>query len=458
MHMPENTAALPLQKAADPAALRRSIAAGAVGVFVHWFDWAIYAYLAGTLGTVFFPETSGSAAVLSVFAVFAVSFAIRPLGALVFGPLGDRVGRKRTLSIVILLMSTGTLLIGLLPGYDTIGIAAPILLVAIRLLQGLAAGGEFGSAASFLAEFSPAKRRGFGVSWLEVGSLLGFLAGSLAYYLLNISLSEQQLLDGGWRIPFLAAAPLGIIGLIIRSRIEDTPEYRALESTDSIPTSPVRELFANHLGTMLRAAAIMTTMHVTFYAVLTYLVTYETDHLGHSADDAALLSTGMSLLALVLVPSFGRLSDRLGRRPVFLGAAIALFLLATPAFLLMRTGTAGTVVAGLVLAVLLSAILGTYAVWSAELFPTRNRQGGLSLAYNVSAALFAGTVPFLMTVLIEATGSILVPGPYLMVAAAVGIIAALTLRETAGQSLLTAEDIQPSTATSGSVEPAQRGA
>ncbi len=190
----------------------------------------------------------------------------------------------------------------------------------------------------------------------------------------------------------------------------------------------------------------MTTMHVTFYAVLTYLVTYETDHLGHAADDAALLSTGMSLLALVLVPTFGRMSDRFGRRPVFLAAAVALFVLATPAFLLMRTGTWGTVVAGLVLAVLLSAIRGTYAVWSAELFPTRNGQGGLSLAYNVSAALFAGTVPFLMTVLIEATGSTLVPGPYLMVAAAAGIVAAITLKETAGTPLLTAEDLGASRA------------
>lgn len=425
---------------ADPAALRRSIAAGAVGVFVHWFDWAAYAYLASTIASVFFPAGDATAGLLAVFGVFAVSFGIRPIGALVFGPLGDRIGRKRTLSIVIFVMSGATLVIGLLPGYSTIGIAAPLLLVFLRLLQGFAAGGEFGSAASFLAEYAPRHRRGFGVSWLEVGSLLGFLAGSFVFLLLSLGLSDAQLASWGWRIPFLLAAPLGIIGFVIRTKIEDTPEYRALEATGDVPRSPVRELFRNNKKQLFQAAGLMTMMHVPFYAVLTYLVTYETDHLGHSAGSAALLSTVISLLALVLVPAFGRLSDRVGRRPVLLGAGIALFVLATPAYLVMRTGLVGTWIGGLTLGVVLAAILGTYAVWSAEIFPTRTRQGGLSIAYNLTAALFAGTVPYLMTVLIATTGSTLVPGPYLMVAAVVGLVAAFSLRETAGKPLPQTED------------------
>ncbi|MFC3452875.1 MFS transporter [Amycolatopsis speibonae] len=421
--------------AEDPAALRRSIAAGAVGVFVHWFDWAAYAYLASTIAAVFFPAGDATAGLLAVFGVFAVSFGIRPVGALVFGPLGDRIGRKRTLSIVIFVMSGATLVIGLLPGYSTIGIAAPVLLVFLRLLQGFAAGGEFGSAASFLAEYAPRRRRGFGVSWLEVGSLLGFLAGSLVFLLLSIGLSEAQLASWGWRIPFLLAAPLGVIGFVIRTKIEDTPEYRALEATGEVPRSPVRELFRTNKKQLLQAAGLMTMMHVPFYAVLTYLVTYQTDYLGHSSGSAALLSTVISLFALVLVPTFGRLSDRIGRRPVLLGAGIALFVLATPAYLLMRTGLTGTWIGGLTLGVVLAAILGTYAVWSAEIFPTRTRQGGLSIAYNLTAALFAGTVPYLMTVLISTTGSTLVPGPYLMVAAAIGLVAAFSMRETAGRPL-----------------------
>ncbi|MGW7271804.1 MFS transporter [Streptomyces sp. NPDC054864] len=435
---PQDTAA---EVPTDVATLRRSIAAGAVGVFVHWFDWAAYAYLAGTVAKVFFPAGDSTTGLLAVFGVFAVSFGVRPIGALVFGPLGDRIGRKRTLSLVIFMMSGATLAIGLLPGYDSIGVAAPVLLVVLRLIQGFAAGGEFGSAASFLAESAPRRRRGFGVSWLEVGSLLGFLAGSFVFLLLSTGLDDAQLTSWGWRIPFLVAAPLGIIGVVIRNKIEDTPEYRALEENDTVPRSPARELLRSHKRQLLQAAGLMAAMHVPFYAVLTYLVTYETDHLGHSADSAALLSTVISLLGLVLVPLFGRLSDRVGRKPVFIGATATLLVVATPAFWLMRTGMAGTWIAGLALGAILAAILGTYAVWSAEVFPTRTRQSGLSISYNVTAALFAGTVPYLMTLLISATGSTLVPGPYLMVFAVGGLIAALSLKETAGSALLHAEDV-----------------
>ncbi|WP_306317899.1 MULTISPECIES: MFS transporter [unclassified Streptomyces] len=441
------TEAAPVQ--ADAATLRRSVAAGAVGVFVHWFDWAAYAYLAGTVATVFFPSGDSTTGLLAVFGVFAVSFGVRPLGALVFGPLGDRIGRKRTLSLVILMMSGSTLAIGLLPGYDSLGIAAPILLVVLRLIQGFAAGGEFGSAASFLAESAPRRRRGFGVSWLEVGSLLGFLAGSFVFLLLSSGLDDAQLTSWGWRIPFLIAAPLGIVGVVIRNKIEDTPEYRALEANDTVPRSPARELLRTHRRELLQAAGLTATMHVPFYAVLTYLVTYETDHLGHSADSAALLSTVISLLGLVFVPLFGALSDRVGRKPVFIGASVALLALSTPAFWLMRTGMAGTWIAGLALGVILAAILGTYAVWSAEVFPTRTRQSGLSISYNVTAALFAGTVPYLMTLLIEKTGSTLVPGPYLMVFGVVGLVSAISLKETAGSSLLHAEDVREEDARQG---------
>lgn len=430
-----------VEVATDVVTLRRSVVAGAVGVFVHWFDWAAYAYLAGTVATVFFPAEDSTTGLLAVFGVFAVSFGIRPVGALVFGPLGDRIGRKRTLSLVIFMMSGATLTIGLLPGYASIGIAAPVLLVVLRLIQGFAAGGEFGSAASFLAESAPRRRRGFGVSWLEVGSLLGFLAGSFVFLLLSTGLDDGQLTSWGWRIPFLVSAPLGVIGFIIRNKIEDTPEYRTLEAHDTVPRSPARELLRSHKRQLLQAAGLMAAMHVPFYAVLTYLVTYETDHLGHSDDSAALLSTAISLLGLVLVPLFGALSDRVGRKPVFVGATSALLVVSFPAFLLMRAGLAGTWAAGLLLGVILAAILGTYAVWSAEVFPTRTRQSGLSIAYNLTAALFAGTVPYLMTVLISATGSTLVPGPYLMVFAVGGLVAALSLKETVGSPLLRPEDL-----------------
>ncbi|MQA09042.1 MAG: MFS transporter [Pseudonocardiaceae bacterium] len=432
----------------EPSVLKRSIVAGAIGVLVHWFDWAIYAYLATTIAEVFFPAQDSTASLLSVFAVFAVSFAIRPLGAVVFGPLGDRIGRRKTLSIVILTMAGATLLVGVVPSYESIGILAPILLVIARLLQGLAAGGEFGSAATFLAEYSPRKHRGFGVSWLEVGSLLGFLAASLAVFVLTATLSEEDVTAWGWRIPFLLAAPLGVIGFYIRQKIEDTPEFRTLEETDNLPDAPLKELFTRNRRPLTQMCGIEIMMHVTFYVVLVYLVTYQTQHIGLSEGGAALASTITSIVALVLVPLFGALSDRVGRKPLLIGSGVALVVASYPLFLIMQAGgMAAVLVSQIGLGVILALILGTHAVAMAEIFPTRVRQGGLSIGYNFTAALFAGTVPYVLTYLIAETGVSLMPAFYLMLVGAVGLAAAVTLKETVGSSLLADEDVSETSET-----------
>ncbi|MFE5837992.1 MFS transporter [Arthrobacter sp. NPDC056493] len=422
--------------------LRTSVTAGSIGVFVHWFEWAIYAYLASTIAVVFFPQQDSTAALLSVFAVFAISFGVRPLGALVFGTLGDRIGRKKTLSIVILSMSAATLVVGLLPTYDAIGLWAPVLLVAARVVQGLAAGGEFGSAAAFLAEYSPRKHRGFGVSWLEFGSLLGFLAASLVVFVLTSVMDAQTIADGGWRIPFLIAVPMGIIGFYIRSKIEDTPEFRSLEQVDNVPQSPVKEVFTRHWKQLLQMSGLEIMMHVTFYVVLVYLLTYQEKVLGFDAGTAALLSTAASVAGLILVPLVGALSDRVGRRPVLIAAAISLVVLAYPLFLIMHSGApwAG-IVSTIGLGTILALILGVHAAAAAELFPTRTRQTGLSVAYSVTAAIFAGTVPYVLTWLIARTGNEMMPAFYLILVGLVGLAAVLSMKESKGKDLLGEEDI-----------------
>ncbi|WP_353712023.1 MFS transporter [Arthrobacter sp. K5] len=423
--------------------LRTSVAAGSIGVFVHWFEWAIYAYLASTIAVVFFPQQDSTAALLSVFAVFAISFGVRPLGALVFGTLGDRIGRKKTLSIVILSMSAATLVVGLLPTYDAIGLWAPVLLVAARVVQGLAAGGEFGSAAAFLAEYSPRKHRGFGVSWLEFGSLLGFLAASLVVFVLTSVMDAQTIADGGWRIPFLIAVPMGIIGFYIRSKIEDTPEFRSLEQLDNVPQSPVREVFTRHWKQLLQMSGLEIMMHVTFYVVLVYLLTYQEKVLGFDAGTAALLSTAASVAGLILVPLVGALSDRIGRKPVLIAAAISLVVLAYPLFLIMHSGTSWAgIVSTIGLGIILALILGVHAAAAAELFPTRTRQTGLSVAYSVTAAIFAGTVPYVLTWLIAQTGNEMMPAFYLILVGLVGLAAVLSMKESTGKDLLGEEDIQ----------------
>jgi MFS transporter, MHS family, proline/betaine transporter len=423
--------------------LRTSVAAGSIGVFVHWFEWAIYAYLASTIAVVFFPQQDSTAALLSVFAVFAISFGVRPLGALVFGTLGDRIGRKKTLSIVILSMSAATLVVGLLPTYDAIGLWAPVLLVAARVVQGLAAGGEFGSAAAFLAEYSPRKHRGFGVSWLEFGSLLGFLAASLVVFVLTSVMDAQTIADGGWRIPFLIAVPMGIIGFYIRSKIEDTPEFRSLEQLDNIPQSPVKEVFTRHWKQLLQMSGLEIMMHVTFYVVLVYLLTYQEKVLGFDAGTAALLSTAASAAGLILVPLVGALSDRIGRKPLLIAAAISLVVLAYPLFLIMHSGTSWAgIVSTIGLGIILALILGVHAAAAAELFPTRTRQTGLSVAYSITAAIFAGTVPYVLTWLIAQTGNEMMPAFYLILVGLIGLAAVLSMKESKGKDLLGEEDIQ----------------
>jgi MHS family proline/betaine transporter-like MFS transporter len=421
----------------DQKSLRRSITAGSIGVLVHWFDWAVYAYLASTIADIFFPSTDNTAALLAAFAVFAISFGVRPLGAFLFGALGDRVGRKKTLTLVILSMSAATLMVGLLPSYATIGIWAPVLLVVARVIQGLAAGGEFGSAAAFLAEYSPTRHRGFGVSWLEVGSLLGFLGASLAVVALNAAMTPEDIASWGWRIPFLLTAPLGIIGFYIRSRIEDTPEFRSLAELEAVPQSPVRELFRRNRKQLLQTSGIQIMQHVAFYIVLVYLLTYQETQLGFGAGGAAMFSTCASVVALVLVPVFGALSDRVGRKPLLVASALLLMVTSYPLFLLMQSGaTWAGLVSTVALGAILAIILGVHAVIVAELFPTRTRQSGLSIAYSVTAALFAGTVPYLLTLLISQTGNRMMPAFYLIAVGVLGLATVLTIRETRGVDLL----------------------
>lgn len=427
----------PSEVAVSQKGLRKSVVAGSIGVLVHWFDWAIYAYLAGTIAFVFFPQQDKTAALLAVFAVFAISFGVRPIGALIFGALGDRLGRKRTLSVVILAMAASTLMLGLLPSYNSIGIWAPVLLIVARIIQGLAAGGEFGSAAAFLAEYSPTKRRGFGVSWIEVGSLLGFLMASLMVLLLNTIMTTESLHDWGWRIPFLLTAPLGVIGFYIRNKIEDTPEFRTLEELESTSKSPIKEVFTRNWKQLLQTSGIEIMMQVAFYIVLVYLLTYQEEVLGWTASSAALLSTVASITAMILVPVFGAMSDRYGRKPLLVGSAALLVVFSYPLFAVMQSGKPWSgMVSTVGLGIILAVILGVHAVTVAELFPTRTRQSGLSIAYSVVAAIFAGTVPYVLTWGIAATGNTMLPAFYLILIGVVGLGTMMTIKETKGIDLL----------------------
>ena len=416
----------------EETSIRRAIVGASVGNTVEWFDFAVYGYLAVTLGAVFFPSEDPTISLLSSFAVFGVAFVMRPLGGLFFGPLGDRIGRQRTLATVIILMSISTFVIALLPGYATIGIWAPILLVLARLLQGFSAGGEFGGASTFIAEYSPDSRRGFLVSWLEFSTLIGFILGSTSVLVLSSALSEEALTSWGWRIPFLIAGPLGLIGLYIRLRLDDTPEFRALESAGEVSQSPFKETVTQNWKPILQVAGLVIIQNAGFYIVLTYMQTYITEQLGFSTTSASLSTVLTLLVGMVLIPPLGALSDRVGRKPVLMASCVGFVVLTYPLFLLLNAGNlAGAIAAHVALGALLAVYLSTTIAALTELFPTRVRYGGFSIGYNVSVAIFGGAAPFLATYLISVTGNPLSPAFYLIAAAIATAVTLLTIKETA---------------------------
>lgn len=408
-----------------------------MGNCVEWFDFAVYGFLATYIGANFFPSDNPTASLLATFAVFGAAFFVRPLGGLVFGPIGDKLGRQRVLALVIILMSAASFAIGLLPTYATIGIWAPILLVFLRLLQGFSVGGEYGGAGSFVAEYSPDERRGYMVSWLMVSTLIGFLMGSVVVTALSALISEDAMTSWGWRIPFLIAGPLGIVGLYIRLRLEETPEFRALETTGEVAQAPLKEAFVENWRQILQVAGIAIIHNVGFYMVFTYMPTYFSTELGFGQTASFVSIVLAGLTGLVLVPPLGALSDRVGRKPLLLTACACFALLTYPLFVLMNTGNlVAAILAHLALAVIEAIFISTSIAVMTELFPTRVRYGGYSIGYNFSVAIFGGSAPFLATWLISVTGNPLSPAFYVIFAAVATLLTVLTVRETARTDLL----------------------
>ena len=431
----------PQSPAADPhdspsavpqAMLRRVTLGGTIGSIVEWFDVAVYAYLAVVIGTVFFPTKDPTVSLLSSFAVFGIAFVVRPLGGIVFGALGDRIGRQRTLAWVLILVSLATLGIGVLPGYASIGVAAPALLVVLRLLQGFSAGGEMGGASAFVAEYAPPRKRGYLVAWVEMGCILGFLLGSVVVLLLNLSMTGAQITAWGWRIPFLLAAPLGIVGLYIRTRLEETPEFVALRNRGGVSRHPLLESIRHHWPAILRTAGYSLFQNAALYAIVTFVPTYLSKTLGYTSVVASVSSVVSMCVICLLIPVLGAASDRFGRRPILGLSCVLALALSYPLFLAMALGSpAMTVLAHVGLGVILAIFLGPTLAAMNELFITRVRLGGFSLGYNLSVSAFGGTAPFLITLLVTSTGNKAAPALYIMAAAAITLLVVFNAAETA---------------------------
>ncbi len=420
----------------DPKMVRKAVRGAAIGNTVEWYDFAIYSTLAIYIADKFFPSGDETAALLSTFAVFAAAFFMRPLGGFFFGPLGDRIGRQRVLALVILLMSGSTFVIGLVPSYESIGVAAPLLLLFLRCVQGFSAGGEYGSGACYLAEFAPDKHRGFVVSFLVWSVVVGFLLGSLTVTGLETLLPATAMESYGWRIPFLIAGVLGVVGLYIRLRLGDTPEFETLRDEGEVASSPLREALTTSWRPILQIAGLVVIHNVGFYVVFTYLPTYFTKTLEFTKTNAFVSITIASLVAIILIPPLGALSDRVGRKPLLITGAVGFAIFVYPLFMLLNAGSlAAAFAAHAGLAAIESVFVSASLAAGAELFATRVRSSGYSIGYNVSVAVFGGTAPYVATLLVDRTGNVTAPAYYVIAAAIISLATVMTMRETAAQPL-----------------------
>ncbi|MFD7993694.1 glycine betaine/L-proline transporter ProP [Streptomyces mexicanus] len=422
----------------DPALVRRAVKAAALGNAMEWFDFGVYSYIAVTLGKVFFPSGNPTAQLLSTFGAFAAAFLVRPLGGMVFGPLGDRIGRQKVLAVTMIMMAVGTFAIGLIPSYATIGVGAPILLLAARLVQGFSTGGEYAGASTFIAEYAPDKRRGFLGSWLEFGTLAGYIGGAGLVTLMTALLSSHDLTSWGWRIPFLIAGPMGIIGLYLRMRLEETPAFAAeVEKAESCrPKVPLREMVAGQWKALLLCMGLVLVFNVTDYMLLSYMPSYLTSELKYDETHGLLVVLAVMALMMIVQPFAGALTDRVGRRPVIAAGCVGFLFLSIPALLLIRQGSLLAVGLGMAaLGLLLVCFTAAMPAALPALFPTRVRYGSLSIGFNVSVSLFGGTTPLVVTALIGATGNMMMPAYYMMAASLIGGAAVWFMAESAGRPL-----------------------
>ncbi|WP_172119425.1 MFS transporter [Actinomyces faecalis] len=445
----------------EEPALKKAILGSVVGNLMEWYDVGVYGYVAVILGKVFLPDVDGHVQNLFSLGVFAVTFIARPLGGVILGQLGDRLGRKEVLAYTLLMMAAATFLIGVLPTYAAAGVIAPILLICLKLVQGFSTGGEYAGATTFITEYAPDKKRGFYASLLDWGSYMGFAAGAAVVSVLQLTLSEDFMQSWGWRFPFMAALPLGLIALYFRSHIEDTPAFveaqssqdedadedsaprsgsvgdveAAIQATDEGPKG-VRALVVAYRRELATAFVLVAAANTVAYALTSYMPTYLTTTLHYDAVHGNLLTLPVLVLLAFSVPVAGWLSDRLGRRAILFSGAAAAVVLAVPAFMLMAHGEVWSTLLGLaMLALPVALYVGNQASSLPALFPTSSRYGAMGIAYNAAVAIFGGTAGFIMEALVAVTGSALAPAFWVIATSVAGFIAVTQMPESARQPL-----------------------
>lgn len=423
--------------APDTASLRRIVWSSVIGTAVEWYDFLIYgAATALVFNKVFFPAGNATLATIAAFGTYAIGFLARPLGAAIFGHYGDRVGRKAMLAITIIVMGLGTFLIGLLPTYEQIGIAAPVLLVVLRFLQGIGLGGEWGGAVLMVVENAPADKRGLLGSLVQVGNPVGNLA-AIGMFALVSQLGESQFMAWGWRIPFLISILLVGVGLYIRMRMEETPVFRELKAANKVARMPIVEIFKYHRRPFFTAVGLKISEIAYASIAGVFVMSYATVQLGLPRSLVLNGAFAASFVALFSIPLFGWLSDKVGRKTMCYASCLFSMLFAFPLFWLLDTREPAVVILAIVVAISFGQMVmfGIGAPWYSELFTARLRYSGASLGFQVGAAISGGLSPLIAASLMAASGGTWPVSIYLIVCAFITAFAAFMAPETANRQM-----------------------
>lgn len=429
--------------ASGPRGHRRVAVAAALASTAEWYDFFIFGIAAALVfGDLFFPVGNPVAGVLAAFATFAVGFTVRPLGAVIAGHFGDKRGRKPMLVAALVVMGLATTAIGLLPTYASIGLLAPVLLVVLRLLQGVAVGAQWGGAMLLATEYAPPGKRGLYGSFVQLGVIVGAVTANFVFLLIQKGATESTLTSWGWRVPFLVGPLVFVLAWFIHTRVEETPEFRAAEAKLVVERrnrthSPLRQVWRHHRGTVLLAGGSFAVQLATFYVIITGMLDYTTRQLGMERGSVLAVTMMASAAQLVVIPVAARLSDRLGRLRVYTIGVVGVLVWAVPMFLLIDTATVlGLAIAQVVGGAFLSIIYGPQAALFAELFDTELRYTGASLGYQIAAIFGGALAPFFMVLLLESTDTSMSVAVYIMALATIALlsIAALSRRARAATS------------------------
>jgi MFS transporter, MHS family, shikimate and dehydroshikimate transport protein len=416
----------------DMRSIRPVILASFIGTTIEWSDFFLYGTAAALVfNRLFFPNVDPLTGTLSSFGTFAVGFVARPLGGIVFGHYGDRIGRKSMLIYSLVIMGVATCLIGLLPTYETIGVWAPVLLVVLRCAQGIGVGGEWGGAVLMAVEHSPAARRGLSGSWPQMGVPAGLFLSTVVFGVFSTQLSEDQFLSWGWRLPFVLSVVLIAVGLFIRLTLLETPAFTTIQQRGGREARPLVAAVRHYRRNMLLAMGMRVAENGLFYVYTVFVLSYGPAHLGLPRGTMLAGVTLAALAGLVAIPFYGALSDRIGRRPVYLFGAAFSLLFALPFFWLLDTRVTGIVWLAIVLGVAVghNAMYGPQAAYFSELFGASVRYSGASVSYQLASVVSGGLAPFIATALLAWSGSGAVAA-YMMLLAAITLVATYLASET----------------------------